>query len=342
VTTEVLKCGLAFVLLQWELGETLAAGDAQCLLGGLVGSIARGARAVIDATRSHPIDSLLILVPALLYTLNNTLFLRAADLLEPPLLALFMQLKILTTGLFTSLILNRTLGARRWIALVCMTVSVMVVQVAHASRGAHAGRPGDEGQKRVAVGLAIVLVVCSVSGFAAVFFELVLKASPISLWVRNIHLATFSTLIASTAIVTHRRSRTAVLRCGYFAGYGPQAWTYVLTQAVGGLLIGAVVKYADNILKTLATAVTLIVVALISATFYGFDLHAVFVAGAAGVLFSVSLYADILKDVVPGYARIVGLCPGGSSSSKGASEHGRTYLPLTQTSPSATASSSFK
>ena len=99
---------------------------------------------------------------------------------------------------------------------------------------------GDAGTKNVPLGLALTLVVATLSGFAGVYFEKVLKGSRISVWVRNVHLAAISSVVAGAAVAS--RDRGALAACGFFGGYGPVAWGYVVVQAVGGLLIAAVVK----------------------------------------------------------------------------------------------------
>ena len=68
-------------------------------------------------------------MPALAYVVQNNLLLVAADNLEGPVLALFGQLKILTTALFSVTMLRRTLGARCWFALVALTLGIATVQV---------------------------------------------------------------------------------------------------------------------------------------------------------------------------------------------------------------------
>ena len=75
-------------------------------------------------------------------------------------------------------------------------------------------------------------------------------------------------------------------------------------QAAGGLLIAAVIKYADNILKAFATSVAILVIALVSSLFFGFALSGLFFLGAAGVIYSIFLYGDLLKDLGP-----CGKCP---------------------------------
>uniref|UniRef100_A0A8B9K599 Solute carrier family 35 member A3a n=1 Tax=Astyanax mexicanus TaxID=7994 RepID=A0A8B9K599_ASTMX len=51
---------------------------------------------------------------------------------------------------------------------------------------------------------------------------------------------------------------------GMFQGYNSITWTVVSLQALGGLVIAAVIKYADNILKGFATSLSIILSTLIS------------------------------------------------------------------------------
>ena len=45
---------------------------------------------------------------------------------------------------------------------------------------------------------------------------------------------------------------------GVFHGFTPLVWGVVASTAGGGLLVAAVVKHADNILKTFATATAIV------------------------------------------------------------------------------------
>ncbi|KAH8045289.1 pyrimidine nucleotide-sugar transmembrane transporter [Aureococcus anophagefferens] len=276
LTVEVVKIAMALLLFALESGGVAPA----------CAELARVTRGAAECGK--------IAVPALalIYVVQNNLLLVAAANLEGPVLALFGQLKILTTAVFSVALLGRTLGPRRWAALVALTAAIATVQV---SQLRPAPESGDAGTKNVPLGLALTLVVATLSGFAGVYFEKVLKGSRISVWVRNVHLAAISSVVAGAAVAS--RDRGALSACGFFGGYGPVAWGYVLVQAVGGLLIAAVVKYADNILKAFATSVAIVVVALVSHAFFAFELSGLFFLGAAGVVYAIFLYGDLLRDV---------------------------------------------
>lgn len=282
VTTEVMKLAMSFWLLQM-----LEAG----------GTCRNAFIMFVEQTRDHPADTFKIIVPAVCYVASNNLVLISGDYLEAPILVLFGGLRIIAVGFYSVTLLRRELGTRRWIALVALTGSIVCVQMDEHRTGPN--HSGDEGSKNLFLGLAFAASACAISGFAGVYFELVLKNSPISVWVRNLHLAFVSLPFALAAVFS--KDFAAVRSCGFFAGYGAAAWTYITVKAIGGLLIAAVIKYADNILKCFATASSVVSVAIISAIFYNFALSPMFFTGAVGVIYSTLLYGDALKDV-PGCA----------------------------------------
>jgi len=277
LTVELVKIVASLGLFAFEEGRTP---------WGAAGEIAR-------VTRANAAECAKIAVPAGLYVLQNNLLLVAAANLEGPILALFGQLKILSAAVFSVVLLKRSLGARRWAALFALTVAIATVQLSQRTTSTAA----DAGSRNMALGLATEILVATVSGFAGVYFEMVLKGSQISVWVRNVHLAVIGSAVAAAAVYAKDYDR--VVECGFYAGYGPVACLYVGVQAIGGLLIAAVVKYADNILKAFATSVSIVVVGLVSHVFFGFELSALYFLGALGVLYAIFLYGDLLKDLPP-------------------------------------------
>uniref|UniRef100_A0A3Q3VJZ3 Uncharacterized protein n=1 Tax=Mola mola TaxID=94237 RepID=A0A3Q3VJZ3_MOLML len=112
------------------------------------------------------------------------------------------------------------------------------------------------------VGVAAVLVACCSSGFAGVYFEKILKESKQSVWVRNIQLGMFGFVFGLFGMLVYDGDR--VREAGMLQGYNAVTWTVVVLQALGGLVIAAVIKYADNILKGFATSLSIILSTLIS------------------------------------------------------------------------------
>ena len=63
-------------------------------------------------------------------------------------------------------------------------------------------------------------------------------------------------------------------------------------QALGGLLVAAIVKYADNVVKGLATGVAVVVSTIVSAIFLGSEVTMTFVCGAFIILTSVWVFGN--------------------------------------------------
>ncbi|EGS18419.1 uncharacterized protein CTHT_0064450 [Thermochaetoides thermophila DSM 1495] len=78
-------------------------------------------------------DSWKLAIPAVLYTFENTLQYVALGNLEVVHFQVLSQLKILTTALFMVLLLGRSLGIRRWLSLIFLTLGISIVTLSSSS-----------------------------------------------------------------------------------------------------------------------------------------------------------------------------------------------------------------
>ena len=83
-----------------------------------------------------------------------------------------------------------------------------------------------------------------------------------------------------------------------FVGYTSSVVTVILLQAVGGLVVAATIKYADNILKGFATSLSILMSGFISWLLLG-DLEpgTYFLFGTSLVLISSALYCYTPKPI---------------------------------------------
>ncbi len=77
---------------------------------------------------------------------------------------------------------------------------------------------------------------------------------------------------------------------GFFGGYNFWTWATIFNQAIGGLVVALVVKYADNILKGFATSISIILSCLASLVLFDFELTWLFVGGSSLVLLATHWY----------------------------------------------------
>ena len=239
-----------------------------------------------------PIEILKLTVPSLLYTIQNNLLYLALTNLDAATYQVCYQLKILTTALFSAILLRRQFSGPKWASLVLLTIGVAIVQVSgsgdqHNTNSANNSSGTD--QNRL-VGLVAVLCAACTSGFAGVYFEKILKGSRTSLWIRNVQMGLPSVLLAYMTIWFH--DGEAVRHGGFWQGYSGTVWTVVTVQAVGGLIVATVVKYADNVLKVFATSFSIVVSCIISAFLFDFHPTRSFLVGASLVVTATVMYSS--------------------------------------------------
>ena len=67
-------------------------------------------------------------------------------------------------------------------------------------------------------------------------------------------------------------------------------WSVIFLQAVGGIFVGIVLKYADNILKTMANSISMVLSCLVEMAFFDFKPSWSFAIGAFLVNASTVIY----------------------------------------------------
>ncbi|KER32734.1 hypothetical protein T265_01223 [Opisthorchis viverrini] len=197
------------------------------------------------------------------------------------------QLKIFTAAIFFRIILKRQLSRTQWFALFLLFAGVSLTQVSDASNAGRSDSAATVWEQMLA--LSSVLLACTCSGFAGVYFEKLLKGSRKSVAVRNIQLSFYG--ITAGILTVLIKDGASVRQRGFFFGYDSIVWVSIFTQALGGLLIAATIRYADNILKGFAPSVAIVLNFILSMFFFGFHPTVMFVAGAILVIVATVLYS---------------------------------------------------
>ena len=130
-----------------------------------------------DFLGPNPLDTALVLVPALIYTIQNNLLYVATSHLDAATCQVTYQLKILTTAMCAKWMLRKTFTSQQWFSLVVLTAGVILVQSPGkvSEQSTHGSNP--------LVGFLAALTACLLSGFAGIFLEKVLKTGHLSVWV---------------------------------------------------------------------------------------------------------------------------------------------------------------
>ncbi|KAL3809092.1 hypothetical protein ACHAXA_010613 [Cyclostephanos tholiformis] len=226
-----------------------------------------------------------------LYTLQKNLLYLAISNLDAALFQVTYQTKILTTAIFSVLLLGPELSKFKVCAFLVLTLGVMLVQLDKVEE--NSSKSYQEQHRWL--GVLAVLGACCTSGFGGVYFELVLKprsdelSSSSLAEEENVQLSAFALIIAlGTAFI---KNHAAIFSDGFFRGYSPLVVLVIALEAGGGLVVAAVIKYVDNILKSFAMAVSIVTSTIVSAYVFGFTISGLFVGGCTFVFAAIVLYS---------------------------------------------------
>ena len=194
-------------------------------------------------------------LPSLLHVFQNNLIFEGVRLLHPTVYMVCSQSKILTSSLFATVLLKTIITGRQAFAL-CLLVLGMIL--AHSTNDmTHGVNESDSAD--ALKGVAIVFMASITSGFAGTYLEKIYKEQKTgglnSIWVRNMQLACLSLPIAVLNAVW--KEGTAMLANGMFTGYDLVVVMIIVLQAVGGLVVAAVMRHASNVLKCFAVSISI-------------------------------------------------------------------------------------
>lgn len=265
-------------------------------------------------------------VPAALFTIQNNLLFVALANLDATLFQVSYQLKLLCTALLMVIMLGRELQPLKWASLFLLFVGIVLTQLKPGKDKPESQRSNSHNES-FALGMAAVGTCSLCSAFAGVYFEKVLKSSGggASLLVRNVQLAIYSfafnwlvlmynsmtaappsssssssspssssgagTMASIASAAWDDASSSGAKFFTFLNGFDGLVWTLVLVQAAGGLLVAAVIKYADNILKGFATAVAIVLNGIISYLWLDWVPTGMFLIGAAVVIVATMMYS---------------------------------------------------
>lgn len=184
--------------------------------------------------------------------------------------------------------LHKRLAMTQWLALFLLMAGVTLVQWPdEVTVNSTKETPRD--MNRLA-GLLAVLTSCFLSGFTGVYFEKLVKYTSQSLWIRSTQLAIFGFIFGLAAVALQDYNK--VMTGGFFQGYSAVTWVVIVLQAVGGLIVALVMKYADNILKGFATSVSIVLSTILSYYLLAdFEPSYSFFTGASIVIGATFVYA---------------------------------------------------
>ncbi|KPI88926.1 putative CMP-sialic acid transporter [Leptomonas seymouri] len=247
-------------------------------------------------------EVLLMIVPAVLYIIQGLLLIVALRYLDPTVFQILYQVRIMFLAVMMRTVLDLQLSAIRWAALVALMVGIVLAQLA-MQRKEKEGKTSKTHTSWSIEGTLAALAGAFLSSFSGVFTEYVYKkrGNLFTLSARSVHLALFSLVYfffvfardawwSAPGEVSKHSGMSAFLST-FFDGFTGLVWFLVVLQALGGILVGLVVRYCNNIVKSFSTAFAIVLSGTASVFLFDLPLEPVFLLGSFLVISSITVYS---------------------------------------------------
>lgn len=103
-------------------------------------------------------DSLKTGIPAVLFTVQTNLVYLAISNLDAAVFQVTFQIKILTTAIFTVILLNRSLRGLQWVALFILCTGISIIQIQNVKSSSNS----SDKNKNPLFGLFCVIMACKI------------------------------------------------------------------------------------------------------------------------------------------------------------------------------------
>jgi UDP-sugar transporter A1/2/3 len=248
-------------------------------------------------------DQRLIFVPSGLYVIQNNLLFLGAKLLPSVIYVVCTQIKIPATAFMSRLILGTRLSGVKYASLFFLSVGIFLVQLNEEKSASSTPQEGN--LTSGLIGMTAVFFASFISGTAGILLEKIYKGKKGSdqqehtetlgkkgvkytVWTRNIQLSLISLPFALFGAILQYDESTRAL--DFLRGFDGYVWGVVICQAAGGIIVAFVMKFANNILKCLAVAISICFCAFYSVATGDLDVTMSLVLGILFVTASVYVF----------------------------------------------------
>lgn len=142
------------------------------------------------------------------------------------------------------------------------------------------------------LGIPMIAIYCTFSGFAGVYNEWILKKHySESLHLQNIFLYSYGTILnlfpVTFIFLSNSRNENIF---NPFHGFSFYTWLIVVTQALNGLFMSVVIKHSSNIIRLFVISFSLIVTSLLSVFIFHITFNMYFYVSFVTMIIALSLY----------------------------------------------------
>ncbi|KAF7839953.1 CMP-sialic acid transporter 5 [Senna tora] len=204
-------------------------------------------------------------LPAAIYALQNSLLQISYRNLDSLTFSMLNQTKILFTAFFTFLILRQKQSIQQIGALFLLIVAAVLLSIGESSSKGSAG--GDTDQI-LFYGIVPVLVASVLSGLASSLCQWASQVKKHSSYLMTIEMSIVGSLCLLVSTLKSPDGE-AMRQKGFFYGWTPLTPIPVISNALGGILVGLVTSHAGGVRKGFVIVSALLVTALLQFIFEG-------------------------------------------------------------------------
>ena len=255
-------------------------------------------------------NTILMAIPATLYSIQMTLEYVALGNIDAAVFSVLVQTKLLATAGCSVLILGKNIKKVQLISLVLLTIGVMLCNM-KSYDSAPVSEEEAESLGNAKKGILATLGIAACSGLASVYTEKVIKAKrtindqlpsqqgeamkeqqmkeKYGLAYTQVQLATVSLVIMGCYCTVNEMDQ--IMDKGLLYGFNGPAVISIFVSSIGGLIVAAVLKFADAVLKGYATAISVILTGVLSMVIFGTQLNVLYFLGIGNTICAVFLYS---------------------------------------------------
>jgi len=219
-------------------------------------------------------DVFLFAIPAFVYFINNNLIFVILMYVNSTTYQILSSLKTVFTGILFRIILKRVLSPVQSTAILILACGAAVSQFPICPT-CTCEAVGEGGERPVTwtagewLGALVAMLACLLSAFGGIYSELLLKKDGQchSIHLQNMLLYGWGVVFNATALVF--KDREAIAANGLLQGYVPIVWLLILNNALVGLAISAILKFANNLVRVFAHTAAMLLTMFLECLFMG-------------------------------------------------------------------------
>lgn len=219
---------------------------------------------------------------AILYMINNQLSFYIYTMVDPGTVFLFKAASTMIVAAVQCTFVGKKFTWEQWKAMMLQACGMITVQY-DPCKGAGVYSPFAYG---------CLCLSTAITAISAARNEFLVKNFQITLNVQNAVLYSGGVIFNLLAFLLLPNPNSKNANIGFFEGYDFLAIGVVCSNALIGIVITAVYKYADAVVKCIASDITAVLLIILSSFFFGLRSSLTMWCGVFTVTFAVHLYID--------------------------------------------------